>query len=164
MADTSLRYVKGLSELTARLRALPDKLKKRALRVAVQAGAKIIRDEARRNFRSLWEVRTGRLLKNIVMKFIAEKSRNERVTFYVLVKKVTRTYASNRANRSMRRAGQNYQAEGNAYYWRFLEFGTAYIRAQPFMRPAFESKSQEAIDAIASVLRTELRDLAAKGL
>lgn len=164
MASTSFVHVKGVSELTAKLRALPDKLKRKALRIAVQAAAKVVRDEARRLFRMYWTVRTGRLLKNIVMKYISEKSKGERMTYYVLVKKVRRRYAQNRTNAKLQRAGKSYQAEGNAYYWRHLEFGTAYIRAQPFMRPAFEKKSREAIEAMAEVLRREIQELARKGL
>lgn len=30
---------------------------------------------------------------------------------------------------------------GDAYYWRFLEFGTRYAAARPFVRPAAEAES-----------------------
>uniref|UniRef100_UPI00056E077C HK97-gp10 family putative phage morphogenesis protein n=1 Tax=Xenorhabdus bovienii TaxID=40576 RepID=UPI00056E077C len=34
----------------------------------------------------------------------------------------------------------------NAYYWRFLENGTSKMAAQPFIRPAFDRKSDEAAE------------------
>ena len=33
-----------------------------------------------------------------------------------------------------------------AYFWRFIEFGTSKLVARPFLRPAFEAKSKEALD------------------
>ena len=34
---------------------------------------------------------------------------------------------------------------GDTYYWRFLEFGTSKMAAQPFLRDAIESNQSEAI-------------------
>lgn len=34
----------------------------------------------------------------------------------------------------------------HAYFWRFIEFGTSKLVAMPFLRPAFEAKSREALD------------------
>lgn len=35
-----------------------------------------------------------------------------------------------------------------AFYWWFVENGTKKMRAQPFLRPAFETKAQEAADYV----------------
>lgn len=35
--------------------------------------------------------------------------------------------------------------QGDAYYGRFLEFGTANMAARPFLRPAFDARSGEAL-------------------
>lgn len=35
--------------------------------------------------------------------------------------------------------------QGNAFYGRFLEFGTAKMAARPFLRPAFDARSGEAL-------------------
>lgn len=45
-------------------------------------------------------------------------------------------------------------------YAGFVEFGTVHQRAQPYMRPAFDSKKQEAVD----VLRQELRNTITEAL
>lgn len=39
-----------------------------------------------------------------------------------------------------------------AYFWRFIEFGTSKLVARPFLRPAFEAKSHEAVDRFAQSL------------
>ena len=33
-----------------------------------------------------------------------------------------------------------------AYFWRFIEFGTSKLVARPFLRPAFEAKASDAVD------------------
>jgi HK97 gp10 family phage protein len=41
----------------------------------------------------------------------------------------------------------------DAYYWRFVEFGTARQKPQKFMRPAFEKKRKDCVALIAKALR-----------
>ena len=40
-----------------------------------------------------------------------------------------------------------------AYFWKFIEFGTSKMPARPFMRPAFENKSAEALDRFVDRLK-----------
>lgn len=40
-----------------------------------------------------------------------------------------------------------------AYYARFVEYGTAKMRARPFLRPAFQSKEGQALGRIESSIR-----------
>ncbi|MHA6285117.1 HK97-gp10 family putative phage morphogenesis protein [Morganella morganii] len=40
----------------------------------------------------------------------------------------------------------------NAFYWRFLENGTSKMAPQPFIRPAFDGKADEAADLALSKL------------
>jgi HK97 gp10 family phage protein len=44
--------------------------------------------------------------------------------------------------------------EGDAFYWRFLEYGTRYIAARPFVRPAAEAE--------ANAVEGRIRDMVAK--
>jgi HK97 gp10 family phage protein len=39
-----------------------------------------------------------------------------------------------------------FKDQRQAYFWRFIEFGTSKLVARPFMRPAFEAKQSEALD------------------
>ncbi|MEO6147018.1 MAG: HK97-gp10 family putative phage morphogenesis protein [Sulfuriferula sp.] len=142
MAETV--HVTGLRELQAALKELPDRIAKNALRASVYAGAVVIKDEAKQrapNYTgpvSQGHPPPGTLKRSIIMKQIPEKSGQYFQTFYVLV-----------------RHGKKYQKQGkkgnlsqDAFYWRFIEFGTAKMAAQPFMRPAFEARKQAALDAI----------------
>jgi HK97 gp10 family phage protein len=45
----------------------------------------------------------------------------------------------------------------DAYYWRFLEFGTVKRPATPFLRPAFESNKQKAAGEIKRVLERRIK-------
>jgi HK97 gp10 family phage protein len=133
-----------------------------ALRAATFAGAEIFRDEAKRNAQS--HIQTGTIWRSIIVKRIEEESNGATRQVY----KVT--------VRKGRYGGDD------GYYWRFVEFGhrfvpkkkkknttwkahrraaeleygTASAPAYPFMRPAYDSKRQEAVDAMSKTLREQL--------
>lgn len=46
---------------------------------------------------------------------------------------------------------------GEAFYSHFLEFGTTKVAAKPFMEPAFNAKKEEIQEAMADVIKRELR-------
>ncbi|URF02967.1 MULTISPECIES: HK97-gp10 family putative phage morphogenesis protein [Cupriavidus] len=46
-----------------------------------------------------------------------------------------------------------------AFYGRFLEFGTSKMAAQPFLRPAFEAKKGAAAAAVDEVIQTKVKEL-----
>lgn len=62
-------------------------------------------------------------------------------------------------------SGDNGAPGGNTTHWRWLEYGRSGARAQPFMRPAFNSASgraaQVAIDAMAKEFDKEAAKIAA---
>lgn len=45
------------------------------------------------------------------------------------------------------------------WYGRLVELGTEKMAAKPFLRPAFDTKADEARDAVANVLRKALKEL-----
>lgn len=47
----------------------------------------------------------------------------------------------------------------DAFYGRFLEFGTSKMSARAFLRPAYEAKKQAAADAIDAVIQTKVTEL-----
>jgi HK97 gp10 family phage protein len=70
------------------------------------------------------------------------------------------------------RQGKKYRNQGkrgnlsqDAWYWRFVEFGTRKMAARPFLRPALESRRREAVEAIKGRLaqRIEIEVKALKG-
>jgi HK97 gp10 family phage protein len=153
-----LANVSGLKELSAALRELPLRIARNALRGSVAAAAAVIRTEARQRApvsagpNLPGDPLPGTLKRAIYQKHIAEKSGALMQTFYVGV----------RQGKKYRHLGKYGDRSQDAYYWRFVEFGTAKMAAHPFLRPAFEAKKQEALDALANYLAERLPEEAAQ--
>ena len=161
MARVETVRIEGLAELNRALRELPQRIANRGLRTAVYAGAKVIRDEARHRApkaaQSLGtkQPSAGTLKRSVIMKHIRELSGGGRQTFYVLV----------RQGKKYRNQGKRGNLSQDAWYWRFVEFGTRKMAARPFLRPALESRRREAVEAIKGRLaqRLEIEAKALKG-
>jgi HK97 gp10 family phage protein len=142
--------INGLRELSEQLKTMPDKLLKTAIRGAVGAGAKVIRDEARSRVHNI----TGDLSQGIRFTTSVNLAQGTGVSkVFVSVKK--------------------------AWYGRLVEFGTKPhlikskkgnalklhggklvmqvhhpgAKPKPFMEPAAATKYQAAIDAITNRLK-----------
>lgn len=140
----------GGRELDALLQSLAPKMEQNIMRGALAAGARVIRDEAKANVAE----RLGQLKKSVR---VSTRAKNGVVTATI-------------------KAGSK-----EAWYWRFVEFGTAQhlikpktaaalliggaarrsvmhpgARPKPFMRPAFDNKSSEAIEAIRAHIKKRL--------
>ena len=145
MSELATVEVKGLRELNEALRLLPDRIAKNVLRGACGAGAAIIRKEAVARA----PVYTGDVTKGhpppgtlkraIYMKQIRERSGVTKQTFYVGV-------------RSGKKQRDKKGRTLDAYYWSWVEFGTAKMRARPFLRPAFEAAKNRAVERIKQYL------------
>jgi HK97 gp10 family phage protein len=143
--------VTGLGTCVKRLRALPRALsgaKGGPIRGALFAATKTIRDEARR----LAPVGTGTPLPgNLRRQIFAYRDRNPRASGaaerYIIsirtgrrrTNKVLRQFGAPSVQSAIRAIG------GDAFYWRFVEFGTVKQPAQSFMRNAFETQKRTAI-------------------
>lgn len=144
MANSELINVQGLDQLARALKELPKRVARNTLRSAVYAGASVIRDEARLKapvaIASLGSNQPppGTLKRSVIMKQIPELSSVERQTFFVTV----------RHGKKYRKQGKKGTLSQDAWYWRFVEFGTVKLAARPFLRPAFESKKHQALTAI----------------
>lgn len=136
--------IEGLEELARALRELPQRVARNGLRASVYAGAKVIRDEAKlkapmaTGSAAKGHPPPGTLKRAIIMKQIAELSGPRKQTFFVTV----------RQGKQYRNQGKRGNLSQDAWYWRFVEFGTVKMSAKPFLRPAFEGKKMEAVDAI----------------
>ena len=155
--------VEGLKELQKALKELPLEIQKRPLRSAVSAGAKVIADEAI-NKAPVGE--TGNLIKSLYRYRSRRQSPTGKETFLVGVRKGKGIYGNTRLNRRLGRVGKKYQTQGEAYYWRFVEFGTSKMPAQPFLRPAFESAKERAVqvmkERLGKAIELQARKLARK--
>jgi HK97 gp10 family phage protein len=144
MASVQIK-VRGLEQALQRLDAAVGES---ALRSASFAGAAVFKEEVMARA----PVATGLLKSQIIAAHADDKSSGaQRQTYVVRVR--GGKYANTRANRRKGRVGQE-SAIGDAYYWRFLEFGTSKAAARPFIRPAWEARRAHALE----VMRARLWD------
>lgn len=123
--------MQGLARLQASLNTLPSQLQESALENASAAGARVIRDEAKR----LVRVDTGQLRDSIV---------------------VSRTYKQ-RGRRVNLRGAVVLGIRGAArFYAHLVEFGSSKLGPRSFMRPALANKAEQALNAIAARLKPEI--------
>lgn len=148
--------VDGLAALHQALAELPVRVAKNSLRRAVNAGAGLIRDEARMKAPtwtgpvSKGHPPAGTLQRSIIVKQIAERSTDYRQVYYVTV----------RHGKKYQNQGKSGKLSQDAFYWSFVEFGhytrdgksKVFVPAHPFMRPAFDAKKQAAVDAVKAKL------------
>jgi HK97 gp10 family phage protein len=155
--------IDGLKELQNALKELPKEIQKRPLRSAVSAGAKVIADEA---IKKAPQGETGNLRKSIYRYRSRRQSTTGKETFLVGVRKGKAKFVDNSRNRRLGRVGKTYQTQGEAYYWRFVEFGTSSQPARPFLRPAFENSKERAVqvmkERLGKAIETQARKLARK--
>jgi len=140
--------VQGLRELSDKLKQLPDKLRKKVLRGAVSTAAKIVQAAAIQlapeytGEVSQGHAPPGTLKRAIFRKHVRDSEHDE--TFIVGVK-----------------SGKKFQKKNlDAFYWRFVEFGTVKMPAHPFLRPAFEANKEKAVQAIKQALAEGLDKVA----
>jgi len=156
MAKVETVRIEGLAQLDRALKELPQRIANRGLRASVYAGAKVIRDEARsrapKAAQSLGPKQPppGTLKRSVIMKHIRELSGGGRQTFYVLV----------RHGKKYRNQGKRGNLSQDAWYWRFVEFGTVKMSARPFLRPAFDMKKNDALTAIKTRLAERIEQAA----
>lgn len=138
--------VEGLKELLAALRDLPPELGSRGggpIKGALFAATKMMREVAREKAPR----DTGRLSRNVV----AFRDGNPRASglaeaYYITFRRGKR--GKGRHKRYNTKAG----SDKDAFYGRFVEFGTSKMPARPFLRPAFEETKEKAVEVFKSQL------------
>jgi HK97 gp10 family phage protein len=169
-------HIDGLKSLDKALGMLPQNIAKKHLNNAVAAGARIIRDEAR-NRAPVSDGKTnknaspsGTLKRSIIVKWIRELSKYGMSTFYVTVRSGKKyRKQGKKGNLSQDAYYWRYVEFGHKIVPRFKGKYTDYalkgrtrqtglairrrnatgsVPPKPFIRPAFESKKQEALNAI----------------
>lgn len=133
MITTDLDF-SGLADLSRDLKILSKAESRQVLRRAVRAGAELVAEEVANTA----PVQTGKLKRNIVVLF--GKGAQDTAVAGVHIRGVNPDTGN--SDNKMKAASPN-----NAFYWRFLEEGTSKMSAKPFVRPAFDSKQEEASKA-----------------
>jgi HK97 gp10 family phage protein len=140
--------ITGLSDLEKRLSEFSDRVGKNILRGAVSAGAAVIRNEARLKAPK----DTGEMVRDIMIKRAKEIKGSGDVTYQVFV----------RTGKKSRLAGKKRNVARDSFYWRFVEFGTSKMSAKPFMRPAFDTQKEKAVERIREYLAARIEKEATK--
>ena len=158
--------VKGLDDLKAALQQMPDRIRKRAVGKALRAAARIVRDEARAQAPVLREPamnrRPGVLRRAIAIRRSKIAARQRLVGVFVNVRPLQSVLAGTKSATRKAALGQPGASNPNdPFYWRFVEFGTRKMRAQPFLAAAAK-KLPQAADVFISVAGEEINRLNTK--
>lgn len=129
--------------LTDALRALESIASESVLRQAAVAGARVILDEVRLRApvgAQTWERKgtrhePGFLRDSLLIAYDKELSAEGLRASYIV------TWSK------------------DAFYGRFLEYGTSKMGAQPFLRPGYEAQKTAAADAVTMVIETKVAEL-----
>lgn len=157
MADEFMQ-LQGFKELAAALREMPEKIAEKVLRSAVASGASEVKKEVVRRAPTL----SGALKVNVFFKRERTET-SQRQVYIVGVKRGQAKYAKTKKNVRLGRAGKTYNNDGGTFYWKFAEFGTSRQPAKPFVRPAFESQKNKAIERIRERLDAGIQKIARDG-
>lgn len=153
--------VSNEKELYSFLKKFPQEITQKVMKKSVRAGAEVTQKEAKRRV----PVNTGNLRDSI--KIVKRKridgnklSKNE-IAYSVIAGKVykTKTYKSS--------TGEKTRVKGllaDGWYAHFIEFGTANIPAQSFMRTAIDSTMISSFSKFKEVTKSETNKILAKGI
>ena len=146
--------IEGLRELNAALARLPRELDRKVLNAALMAGARPMVE----TIKARAPVDTGTLARNIRARPVRPYP-GTTATVEIGVRRLNKRQV-NLLREKARKAGQSPRV--NAWYWRFLEFGTSKMPARPFMRPGFEAQKLGVIESIKLALARRIEREATK--
>lgn len=166
MAGEVTVKISGLAEAKKALLEIAPNLRRRAIRNALAAGARVYRDAARKSAPVLDRVITrngltvrkpGTLRDAIAVRTSKIAKRAGDLGVFVNVRpakgaafKTVRGRAlfglvKTKSRVQTRKSKRGALSPDDPFYWRFLEFGTAKMSARPFLRPAAANKGDEAL-------------------
>lgn len=144
----------GVREIAAAMRELPRRLDSNLLNGGLIIGARLVRDEAQLLAPELSgndERWTRGALRRAIAATRVKPSDGFAAEVIVRVRKISRRQLAKFKRRQAARksSGKSYRRidPRDAFYWTFIEFGTAKMAASPFLRPAFESRKEQAVKA-----------------
>lgn len=152
--------IEGLEDALKKMNEMAKNVSKKHVKKALREAAKVVQKSAKENAQKIDDPDTGAYIaSNIVVR--AGKSQDKNSSKVRIGVKGGGEFW--RSNQQVQRKGKgrlpnpNYTPVPNdtRHFW-LVEFGTAKTRAQPYMRPALESNTQNATDAFAEKLKTDL--------
>jgi HK97 gp10 family phage protein len=135
MADGLEFKLEGLDELRGKLKELSQDVQFKGGRYALRKASNVVREAAKANAARVDDPATAESIeKNITVRWSARLFRRTGdLGFRVGVLGGAKGYA--KASGDVKGQGKA-NPGGDTFYWRFLEFGTEKMRAQPFLRKA----------------------------
>lgn len=129
------QQLQGFDDLIAKLRDIPQAMRKRVLRNALAAGGRLVRDSARAAAPVLQQpvpYRTAGLLRRAVVVRTSKQAR-QRGDVGVFVNVRPAKGAKYRGREIVRASARGARSKTDPFYWRFVEFGTRKMAARPFL-------------------------------
>lgn len=152
MVDVQFK-INGVDSLLQRMRALPVELRQKPARTALGKAARVITKQVQLNAMGIDDHETGRkIADNVVQRYRGKHSKR---TGDVMI---SVGVATDRG--PIPEGNPDEGPKGNTPHWHLVELGTESMAAQPFARPAAESKASEAVNVFASELDKALTRLA----
>ncbi len=145
--------IKGAREMEQVLRQLPAQIAKKTLTAALRAAAEPILDEARRR------APVGTESKGRVRLRTSRRGKVSIANYGKL--KPSLRIATVPAGKTPHSATVVVTV-GKAFWGMFVEFGTRFMAARPFLRPAFEAKKMEALNRLGKALGERIEKAAKK--
>jgi len=153
--------VLGMSELNKQLKALGPRIEKNILRGGVRAVAREIANDAKANV----PADTGNLRRNIVVRgFRGQRTRGKNrdtVRAGVVIREEGKRGKIVRGEGGA--LGIKVLRQNNAFYWRFVEYGTKRMPARPFLRPAYDRMQSRISQVMGGYIRARIDKEIAKG-
>ena len=131
--------VKGLKEVEQFLKTLPDEVSRKMLYGALMGGAKPIMHQAKQNVVANFG-NSARFTHTLEESLVRGRTRKTGLAARVDVK-----IRKGKVKDRMVKAGVIKPHGDDAFYGRFLEFGTSKMPAYPFLKPAADAKAGESI-------------------
>lgn len=143
--------ISGIDRLAAKLHRLPDELTKKVCMGAVRKGAAVIQQAAIVKAMAFDDPTTREVIaKNVAVRFSGRRYKRTGDIMY-------RTGIFGGAVvGSKGNDPRDANPGGTTFHFRFLEFGTVNMAAQPFMRPAMHENAQAVFDTISAEMTRRL--------
>lgn len=148
MIDHKLDF-SGLLDISRDMELLSKAENKKVLRDGTRAGAEVLKEEVIKRAPE----RTGKLKRNVVV--VTMRGRRNAITSGVHIRGVNPETGN--SDNTMKASNRR-----NAFYWRFVELGTSNMPAHPFVRPAFDTRQEEATRAAIARMNKAIDEVLSK--
>ncbi len=148
MVDVTVK-IEGLADIERKLKLLPQRVGRNALKRAMRKGANVIRDQARNNFGSINDPGTPEnIAKNVVVQSGSRKREKQEQAVVMRIGVLG-------GSRAKKRKDASGNPGGDTWYWRLLEFGTSRFAAKAPMRKDMAAGAEKAFSVTAANMASE---------